>query len=197
MGKKLRTWIGDKMYILSCTDYDGKRETSRKLLAKAIDVYNAENGIDAASGEELVAAIITGEQGKPSIPGWKDFSISDTENIWAVLIADAPCGFDIQLERPCKMESIASKYYAPEDCRLIEEEGETAFWRIWARREAAIKAIGATVLSRVPAVGGDTIELEGQEYRLFDTEVHGAYGAICIRGTELNDEDEQKCRTLL
>ena len=173
------------MYILTCTDYDGKRETSKALLARAIDFYNADLGIDMGmSGAELVETIVTGEHGKPSIPGWREFSISDTENVWAILIADIECGFDIQLTRPCKIDQIALKYFDDEDIKMIIEEGEEAFWRIWTRREAAIKAIGATVLNKIPAVGGDIVELEGREFFLYDVEPLGVpenlYGAMCL-----------------
>lgn len=173
------------MYILTCDNYDGKKETSKALLARAIDIYNMDVGIAMdKSGAELVETIVTSENGKPSIPGWMEFSISDSEGYWAILIADVPCGFDIQLTRPCKLDRIALKYFADEDNMLIVEEGESAFWRIWARREAAIKAVGATVLNRIPAVGGKTVELNGQEFFLYDVEPLGVpencYGAMCL-----------------
>lgn len=173
------------MYILSTGDFDGKRETGRELLAKAIDRYNADHGINMErSGAELVETIVKGEHGKPSIPGWKEFSISDTETYWAILIADTACGLDIQLSRPCRIEKIAKKYFAEEDCSVIADQGEKAFWRIWARREAAIKSVGGTVLDRIPSVSGDTVELGGKYYSICDVEIPGApenlYAAACF-----------------
>lgn len=177
------------MYIYSSYDYDGTKEKSRELLVRAFDACLHDFAVDqeAASlgiaGKDLVNLIQTNEHGKPYIEDWMHFSISHTENAWAILISNNPCGLDIQFPRDCKISQIAERFYSEEEKKLVAEEGDDAFWRVWARREAAIKAIGKTVLSTIPDTTGESIELEGEKYWMHEVELLGAdeppFGAVC------------------
>ncbi len=182
------------MYIYSTYDYDGSHEMSRSLLARAfdhcmMDVAASEKSSLGLSGCELVERIETSEHGKPFVPGWLAFSVSHTENAWAVLIADNPCGLDIQFPRECNMEKIADRFYTDEERALVADEGEDAFWQIWTRREAAVKAVGATVVSNIPDVTDMSVEIEDKRFWLHEFELLGAdiapYGAICTEDEPL------------
>lgn len=179
------------MYIYSSYDFDGSRDMSRALLAKAFDhcmndFATPETAQLGITGRQLVQLIETGEHGKPYIEDFLSFSVSHTGNAWAVLIATEDCGLDIQFSKPCRnMDRISEKYYTEEERALIAEEGEEAFWKVWTRREAAIKAVGATVVSSVPDVTGESVVIDGTEYWLSEVELLGAaeipYGAMCTR----------------
>lgn len=178
------------MYIYSSYEFDGSHEMSRALLAKAFDhcmndFATPETAQMGITGAQLVSLIETGEHGKPYIEDFLHFSISHSENAWAVLIASEECGLDIQYAKPCKMDRISEKYYTDEERALMASEGEEAFWKVWSRREAAIKAIGATIVSKIPDVTGESIILEGEEYWFSEVELLGAaeppFGAMCTR----------------
>lgn len=183
------------MYIYSTYEFDGSREMSRELLARAfdncmLDFASYEAADMGITGTDLVSMIEYTEHGKPYIKDWIEFSISHSGNAWAVLIATEPCGIDVQFAREGKLDEIADKYYTEEERELIEKEGVDAFWRVWTRREAAAKAVGATVFSRIPDVTGMMTELDGEEYWLYDIELLGAdvapYGAICTKEDPLS-----------
>ncbi len=174
------------MIIFSTFNYEGGKEKSRELLARAIDLYNANFYTECQEdSESLLARLELSENGKPSIPGWLHFSISHSENCWAILIDEEPCGLDVQFPRKCKMDPIASRWYAAEDAELAMKD-EEAFWRIWTRREAFVKALGETVMMATPSVSGDTVEVGGAVWDLLDVELIGAaeipYSAICTLG---------------
>ena len=174
------------MYIYSFDGFDGKKESSRALLARAIDMFSVDAELAVrVPGEELVEKIVTGEHGKPSIPDWYEFSVSHTGDVWAVLFAGSPCGLDIQYAKECDASRIAERFFAEEERAKIAEDPEN-FWPIWTRREAAVKAIGSTVTRSIPSVLGEEIELEGKGYSLFDIELlgehEGMYAAACIEG---------------
>lgn len=159
-----------------CTfDFAGGQEESRRLLREVLGFYGA---------EELIDKIEISDKGKPSIPGWHHFSISHSENCWAVLIDENPCGLDIQYPRKCSKNVIAERWYATEDAEAVVEDTDE-FWRVWTRREASVKAIGGSVFEELPSVLGQTIVLGEDEWYLEDIELIGAevipYGAICTK----------------
>lgn len=182
------------MIIYYTHDYSNHKGESRALLERAIAAHTGSE--DEAS--RLVRLIGTsGEYGKPYIPGFATFSVSHSVNTWAVLIADdagdegkagagAACGLDIQYPRTVDAPAIAKRFFAPEDAELVGRMPDQ-FFRIWARREALIKAAGTSVAGTdVPAVQGDTAEYGGVVYRIRDIAVPGQemYAAICTSGRD-------------
>lgn len=130
----------------------------------------------------------TKQSGKPFIPGFAPFSISHSGKTWAVLMLDDPdsvmtCGLDIQYRRKADAAGIASRFFAPEDAELIaavtdRDSSDAEFFRIWARREALIKAIGGSVADTdIPAVSGDSAEYKGKQYMIRDIEIPDAADA--------------------
>ena len=197
------------MIIYYTHDYNKKRKgESHRLLEQAVAGYLVSTRQDSLTGQKaheeasrLVSSIrMTGEYGKPYIPGFAPFSISHSENTWAVLIAaDAEgagqvrnystgtCGLDVQYSRKADEESVAKRFFAPEDAEYIAglpaSERTDAFFRLWARREAIVKAEGSSAAdSEVPSVRDDTAEYRGVLYRLKDIGIPdcSAYAAICL-----------------
>ena len=132
----------------------------------------------------------TKQSGKPFIPGFASFSISHSANTWAVLILDDPdpelsCGLDIQYRRKADSAGIASRFFAAEDAEMIasfadRESSDAEFFRIWARREALIKAIGGSVADTdIPAVRGNSAEYRGKYYVIRDVEIPAAAETEC------------------
>ena len=131
-----------------------------------------------------------GEMGKPSIPGFNDFSISHSENSWAVLIADGYgsahyCGLDIQYTKNADVNKLAKRWFHADEAAVVESRGSEAFFRIWARREALVKAVGTSIVNaHLPSTLTDEVEFEDEVWQLRDIEIpnmNGAFAAVCAK----------------
>jgi hypothetical protein len=177
--------------IIYYTDnYTGGREESHRLLGKALAAYTG----DEQRAKTLIGALKKGEHGKPYIEGFSCFSISHTGGIWAVLFADcSECGLDIQLRKECDFRAIARRWFTTEDAALVssidnDAEACDLFFRIWARREALVKAAGGSVAGTdFPAVNGDAAVFRDTEYIIADVGIPGAglYAAVCSDGIQM------------
>ena len=129
------------MYLFYTNEYRRGRKHSRELLAKSITMLNeqlanAESTADSSSPEDnseiclskelycmsqeelliyIEKNIEENQNGKPCIAGVPDYSISHSENTWAIAFADVPCGLDIQYNRAVKLMRIAERFYAEEE----------------------------------------------------------------------------------
>lgn len=131
-----------------------------------------------------------GEQGKPFISAWKPFSISHSENTWAVLVADDDCGLDVQYEKQVDFLKLAERWYNTEELESLKKLSEDEvirreFFRIWSRREALVKAAGTSIAnSSLPSVLADNVSYEGSLWMIMDVTVPGAenlHAAVCSR----------------
>lgn len=188
------------MIIYYTDKYTGCRDESHRLLAEAVAAHTG----DPERADMLTAALKKGEHGKPYIEGFSCFSVSHTGSIWAVLIADCECGLDIQLSRDCNAAAIAERWFAAEDALKVRElsltdrdEGIREFFRLWARREALVKALGLTVYEpELPPVSYDGAFAEGRHFAVKDIEFpdintpHTAelYAAVCAEGNHSEDD---------
>ena len=181
------------MTIYYTEDFAGGRDESHRLLAEAISEYTG----DGAG--ELTAGMHAGENGKPYIDGFDFFSISHTGKIWAVLFCENECGLDIQLAKKCDAVSIAGRFYHPDDAAAVTsaysedpQNGSDEFFRIWARREALVKAAGGSVAdSGIPSVLGDSVTYGGASYSIRDIQLPGmpeVFAAVCIKGDTIAEK---------
>ena len=193
------------MVIYYTHSYGNNRGESHRLLQRAIARYLTENGRseEAAESESatFTASLCTeGEYGKPVIPGFAPFSVSHSNNTWAVLIAEAGdgaerCGLDVQYRRKTEAASVAKRFYAAEDAGLVcaavtagADAAEDVFFRLWTRREALVKAAGGSVAGTdFPAVNGDAAVFRDTEYIIADVGIHSAwlYAAVCSDGIQM------------
>ena len=181
-------------------NYTGNKEDSHELLRKAMMQRSEEV-------DELIADMKIGEMGKPSIPGYDDFSISHSESSWAVAFNDKYCGLDIQFSKKADCIKIAEKWFHEEEVEAVKgaatsEESRKeigtggddeaigdcadAFFRIWARREALVKAVGTSIVnSHLPSTLGDEVEFEGKKWIIKDVELPGIeHAAVCAETVE-------------
>lgn len=112
------------------------------------------------------------ENGKPYFTDLSDkyFSLSHSGGVAVCAISDFSVGIDIQKTGTYK-ESIAARFFSREEQRLVQDAD--SFTRIWARKEAAVKAEGrglAAGLSGFDA-GKDRVELGGRIFRISDIPV--------------------------
>lgn len=98
-------------------------------------------------------AYATGPHGKPHLASpagtGLEFSYSDAERVALLAVSRAgPVGVDIEpILRPVEVEAIIATHFTPrERAAVLAADGEVrraAFFRIWTRKEAVLKAIGA------------------------------------------------------
>lgn len=178
------------MYLFYTNEYKRNSAHSRELLARSIrKIIESGSSIDVApelaalTGEELRGYISDNiefnKNGKPNINGVPDYSISHSENTWAIIFSDAPCGLDIQYNKKAKLEKIAVKLYQEDEQESVNKLGIDEFFRIWSRREALIKAVGSSVFYDVPSTMGDSAIYEGAMWRIYDISL----------GTEISSAD--------
>lgn len=186
--------------------HENSKYSSHELLALAIAkcIGDESRALDLVEGLERPET--SRGSGKPYIADFGSFSISHSENTWAVAICDETemgreCGLDVQYLRKCNEVSIADRFYSPEDAEIIrnapDSERTQMFFRTWTRREALIKAAGTSVAeSTVPAVlQGGLIEYEGRFWEVQDLEIsdaEGLFAAICLE----NGIDNFECYRL-
>lgn len=169
--------------------FAGGRAESHRLLELAI----ADHIKDSDKAGRLVAGMKTGRMGKPYIDGFDCFSISHSNDVWAVLFDGRECGLDIQHRRNSDILSISGRIYSPRDEEMIRvayeadpEEARAGFFRIWTRREALAKAMGGTVFdSGLPSVSEDRVIIGERIYTVKDIELPympELFAAICVEG---------------
>lgn len=90
-----------------------------------------------------------GEHGKPFLPAFPDlhFSLSHSAGVALAAIADVPVGCDIEACEPAKADpQVAARLFAPAERALLAPLSgaawTAAFFDIWVRKEAYVKAIG-------------------------------------------------------
>ena len=179
------------MYLFHSSHFEGGRENSRALLKRAIQDYLALSDIQGLDAGKLVESIQTGEHGKPYIPDFASFSVSHSGQYWAVLFDDQPCGLDIQLGKDIDYMAMAERYYSERELERVKLFGYNEFFQIWTRREAFVKAIGATVFSATPELlYGEydcniEVEHEGIKWQIRDIEMPMTiFASVCTRGFE-------------
>lgn len=88
------------------------------------------------------------QSGRLILASHKDWhiSLSHAEAGIAVIVAQQPCGIDIEISRRVAMEKIAARYFSrPENESLLatpEAERPALFFRLWTLKEASVKALG-------------------------------------------------------
>ena len=107
--------------------------------------------------------------GKPRMSGADiAFNVSHSGE-WIVLAFGhgREIGVDIeQVQREMDIMAIAARYFTPEEKGIIEEaeDPHTVFFRLWARKEAYIKACGSTLFAELRGTAvpmGDGAQKEG------------------------------------
>ena len=190
------------MYLFYTNEYKRDSAHSRELLARSIrKLIESDSSIDIApelatlTGEELRRYIADNiefnKNGKPNITGVPYYSISHSENTWAIIFSDAPCGLDLQYNKKAKLEKIAVKLYQEDEQESANRLGIDEFFRIWSRREALIKAVGSSVFYDAPSTMGDSAIYEGAMWRIYDVSL-GA--EICSADNAETIYSDKECK---
>ena len=84
--------------------------------------------------------------GKPYVIGYEQvhFNISHSDNICICAVDDMPIGIDIQKMKPCRFDFIAKRFFTQKEQEryIMEGKNQTAFYRMWTKRESVGKYLG-------------------------------------------------------
>ena len=177
------------------------RSQLRQILAHYLSVQPAELKFDY------------GPQGKPVLTApWSrvnlNFNMSHSGGVALCAVAyDRPVGVDIEeIRLPSDYEGIARQFFAPSEISQLESlsnnEKCLAFFRLWTRKEAVLKAVGAgltiplnqivvTMLASEPARVVQFADSRGndQEWWIEHLEPNAGYlGAVASKGSVLRLE---------
>lgn len=102
------------------------------------EILGAELGVSPGSVE-----FAYGEHGKPSVEGLH-FNLSHSGDRALVGVADRPVGVDLEELRPgVQFRRLAERFFSALEREALPDEGlATAFFRLWTRKEAYLKACG-------------------------------------------------------
>ena len=121
------------------------------------------------------AAVVRTPAGKPCLPCGPEFSLSHGGALAALLVADVPCGVDVERVERAASERVRARVLRPEEAA----SGRTFAW-LWTRKEAVMKLDGRG-LGLDPqrfSVLGARMRLDGREIALATQIVHGYFISI-------------------
>lgn len=110
----------------------------------------------------------TGDNGKPRLAGGSaglHVNLSHSGELCLLAVARREVGVDVQQMPPgLDPVAMAARRYAPAEADLVAGEGEGAaelFIRLWARKEACVKAAGGRLMQgmKLPAVGASPLRV--------------------------------------
>ena len=87
-----------------------------------------------------------GSHGKPYVIGYEQvhFNISHSDYICICAVDDMTIGIDIQKMKPCRFDFIAKRFFTQKEQEryIMEGKNQTAFNRMWTKRESVGKYLG-------------------------------------------------------
>ena len=121
--------------------------------------------------------------GKPGIPGGPAFSLAYSGDIIiCVCGSGAAIGIDIEELKDVE-KGMAEDYFTRNEQAIINASADmrSAFYTMWVRKEALLKAVGTGVVADLSAidVAGDAIIYAGQVYYLRNIPLRDGYAA-CV-----------------
>ena len=148
-----------------------------------------DRGVDPATPVEL------GEHGKPRFKdGGFFFNLSHSGERALCITADSPVGCDV--ERIAEPNyRIAARFFTDAENDFLDsvgdpEEKKMCFYRMWTRKESALKAIGVGFLAGYADVsvepGVRTVVYGGKEYGVYDAPSPEGYAvSYAVEGTDV------------
>lgn len=139
------------------------------------------------SNEPEVLSALGRRLAAESAPRGANSNVSHTKGLVCAAFCERQIGVDIEYLRPLKLPRFG-RFFAPEEIAYINERGTTeAFFYIWTRKEAFLKArrTGWTAESARFNCAAGAVEDGGTLWRLQSwTPAEGYAGAFCVRVAE-------------
>lgn len=138
-----------------------------------------------------------GRNGKPQVDGPHsgiEVNLSHSGGLAAIALSThRPVGVDVQLIAPSMdVTAMARRYYSPQEtCFVLSpapspEVRSIRFTRLWARKEAMVKAAGSRLMRGMPVSvldRGGVVEFDDRPHRIADIPAPAGFrAAVALRG---------------
>jgi 4'-phosphopantetheinyl transferase len=129
---------------------------------------------------EHPVTIVLGEHGKPALEdGRLAFNVTHSGSLALIAVShEGPLGVDVEVHRVIDhVAQLAKRYFTPAEAELVAAD-PSAFFRLWTRKEAWIKAQGGGLT--IPL---DTVDVSGDTTGWFieDLSIAPGYSAAIAR----------------
>lgn len=159
---------------------------TRSALRKIIGYYTMQSPSDVVLDRGLY--------GKPYLkenPFLLEFNVSHSHDIAVLAFAkENKIGVDIEKIQPIFKEDVAKRFFSVDEynelCRHQEEERATAFYQMWARKEAIIKARGDGLQSSLNSFSVANDVKQVGEFFLKDIVIHSDYRSALAMSAPIN-----------
>ncbi|GAA2365710.1 4'-phosphopantetheinyl transferase family protein [Dactylosporangium salmoneum] len=131
-----------------------------------------------------------GPNGKPEVAGLQVNLSHAGEHALIAVTETRPVGVDLQDLGPAPaVEALARRFFPPGEAESVAAHGPAEFARLWARKEAVLKAAGDRLMRGLALpVAGDpppAVVHDGAAYAVADVEAPDGYrAAIALAGPE-------------
>ncbi|MCO1655826.1 4'-phosphopantetheinyl transferase family protein [Pseudonocardia humida] len=126
-------------------------DRARYLAAHALTRIVLAGAVGAAPAElRFDRSCRCGEQhGKPTLPGGPGFSLTHAGDLVGVAVHDGPVGLDVEHARPlADLAAMAAHVSSPDETVA----DDSAFFTLWTRKEALLKATGEGLSAPMSAI---------------------------------------------
>ncbi len=89
--------------------------------------------------------ILISESGKPYLQTGPKFNISHSGKMVAVAFSKTEIGLDIEEHKMIGFEDLIQRFHPNEQAYFLKKLDEHAFFKIWTRKEAFLKALGTGI----------------------------------------------------
>lgn len=134
-----------------------------------------------------------GSHGKPGVPEGPAFNVAHS-GVWVLIAfgAEGRVGVDVEVVRPLPdLDRVAERVFHPDERAELATAGDgrallAAFYRLWTRKEALVKALGGGLSSPLDAVRCTARDVGPGSVLLDAAAVHEDAARWCVRPLALD-----------
>ena len=127
---------------------------------------------------------------KPFVKGWDFFNISYAKGFVILAQGDEPLGIDMERRDPMNHLDLAGQLHARDQHFILTADNPSqAFYDIWVKKEAFLKAIGTGLISEPAAfdcMGGQVQHL-GKDWYFHNIQLHPEYSTCLCTSSGLTE----------
>ena len=123
-------------------------------------------------------------RGKPYIDGATPFSLSHSGTLAVLAVSPCPVGVDVETIAPVR-DGMPRRVLTEEEQLWLEAHPEDGFFRLWTRKEAALKCLGGGIdraLRSFSVLPGERLTLDGRTLDLYTAPYKGAIISAAAEG---------------
>lgn len=183
----------DIIYVCRGIHFHGEKGCPR--VVKCASAFADSIGISSPT------SIKTHSKGKPFFSDSPiEFSLSHSDDLWACVYSEEPCGLDVQLKKEINYSRIGERIFSEREMEYLKRcsapgAGVAAglmetFYCLWTRTEAFAKCTGDGIFGERPELIGeegmllDSVEWKGKKYFFSEVTIDENFSCtLCQEGS--------------